>query len=80
MQHRLEIALIEDKVNKFQINTFNSLSGGLETKADTLPEAVSTFPWPLPLTRFLRAKEINFLLDKVKKLKQSEDIICKMLT
>ena len=34
--------------------TFNSLSWSLEAQINTLPELVSTFPWPLPLSTLLR--------------------------
>ena len=35
--------------------TFNSISGSLESKTDALPEAVVALSWPLPLPRLLRA-------------------------
>jgi hypothetical protein len=46
------------------VSSFNSFSGDLETKANTLPVAVSTFPRSLSLSRFLRAKENLRLLEE----------------
>jgi hypothetical protein len=53
--HLQNTKTLKIEVQNKESNTFNCFPGGLETKANALPEAVACLAWLLTLVRFLCA-------------------------